>query len=407
MFWRVVQDRFMAPMDPAAAHAVGNWSLSQDQFLADLRASLTALAGECEAYRLLCEGQGFSAQRDLVAPDDVARIPYLTSNTFKRSGGLFPRLVRIPPEEVDLWTASSSTSGDPSLSGRRWQDVGVYQRAYSAGLIRFCGPEPFDRMLVFWPQPAAIEATRSIYEGKPVEPFALHIIKSEHCTCDPERLHYLLRRNPETRRLEVDLETLVENLREASGAHERVLLIGSTPMLYFTLVEYHQRTGETFDLRPDGYVLAGAGGWDGKKGEVNMGYSIAKEQFVRDMVHILGVPIEHIADRYGFSESSCMLPGHFVPVLQDFVYHTPPWGRVVVRDPFTLQPIEEPAREGLLEVVTPYGMSTHAGVAILVDDLVSLVDPAGCPYCGENGAAIRIHGRAPNSHKAGCGAMIV
>ncbi|WP_169306725.1 hypothetical protein [Cohnella pontilimi] len=392
----------LAPIETKAIGAVGNTSLKEERFIDDLRNTLTGTVNECEAYSLLCRNRHFNPDIDLTTMEDAVRIPYITSQAFKKSVGLFPKLLRIPVSEIDLWTASSSTRGDPSLSGRRWEDVGTYQLAYLSLFSRLFGNEPFDTSLVFWPDPAVMKARSGNLYGKPVEPFALYIIQSERVTHDPQKLHYLMQPNKETLRMEINLPILLDRLREAVHSKERTLLIGSTPLLYLTLKDHYDRTGETFDLGSNGYLLPGAGGWDGKKGQVNISRTISKEAFVSDMTRILGIPPEHITDRYGFSESSTMLPGCYDADLRDFVYEVPPWAHALVRDPNTLEPISEYGKEGLLELITPYGMSTHAGAAVLVDDLVSLVEPTNSKI---SGTAIRIHGRVPHSHKAGCGVM--
>ncbi|PAE38026.1 LuxE/PaaK family acyltransferase [Bacillus sp. 7884-1] len=392
----------LLPIDDNALNAVGNWNLTKEQFLIDLRNTLIDSVNECEAYRFLCKEQDFDANRDLQTIDDLTKIPYITSQTFKRSVGLYSKLLRIPVKEIDLWTLSSSTSGDPSLSGRRWKDVGTYQRSYLTVYPRLFGTEPLERCLMFWPDPKAMRASIGLIDGKKAAPFASYIIDSERFTKEPTKTQYLLELNQHSKKLEVNVPVLLEGLREADKDKGRTLLIGSTPLLYLTIVDHYKRTGETFHLGPNTFILAGAGGWDGKKGQVNIGRTISKEAFVSDLMQILGILPKHIIDRFGFSESSATFAGHYNSNLRDFIYEIPPWAHILVRDPFTLKPISEFGKEGLLEVITPYGMSTHTGTAILVDDLVSLVDPS---IYGSKRTTIRIHGRVPHSHKAGCGVM--
>lgn len=49
---------------------------------------------ECEAYRLVCQQQGFNPYTDLKYEDDIDYVPFLVTTVFKRSNGLFTKLLR-------------------------------------------------------------------------------------------------------------------------------------------------------------------------------------------------------------------------------------------------------------------------------------------------------------------------
>ena len=199
---------------------IGNWKLSEEQFLSDLRDTLVGTANDCRGYGFLCDDQRFDPSRDLDGIESLARVPYVTSATFKRSSGLFPDLIRVPFEALDLFTASSSTSGDPSLAGRRWQDVEDYRRAYLASFERYYGTERFARTFAVWPSPEVVLSRKDDFKGKPVQHFAPHILKGMGLTHDPARRQFLLRGAPGGRP-DVDLDALAAGLREASAAGER------------------------------------------------------------------------------------------------------------------------------------------------------------------------------------------
>ncbi len=50
-------------------------------------------------------------------------VPFITTTLFKKSADIFTNLLRIPVDTIDKWTASSSTSGDPSMVGRSLSDI--------------------------------------------------------------------------------------------------------------------------------------------------------------------------------------------------------------------------------------------------------------------------------------------
>jgi hypothetical protein len=134
-----------------------------------------------------------------------------------------------------------------------------------------------------------------------------------------------------------------------------------------------------------------------------------KSELIDRLCQILGIsdPTK-VHDCYGATETTAALAGHFSPSLSDFLFHQPPWTRLVIRDPQSLAPLTEPGGVGLLEIVTPYGAGSYAGVAILMDDVAELVSPDGCRECGRAGMTLRILGRASPTGglHGGCGAIL-
>ena len=154
---------------------IGDGSLGEQQFLADLRATTSAQIAECPAYRALCEKQGFDPEKELRQPGDEAKIPWVTANSFKRSHQLFTKLLRRPASAVEVWTVSSGTSGDASLVGRTRAEVMAYRQAYRSSFLHLQGKERWDVSLLFWPDPEPILArSESLMTGK-VEPYGLHV----------------------------------------------------------------------------------------------------------------------------------------------------------------------------------------------------------------------------------------
>jgi len=108
---------------------------------------------------------------------------------------------------------------------------------------------------------------------------------------------------------------------------------------------------------------------------------------------------------WGSTETSFAMPAHFSDQRGDFLFHALPWARIILRDPETLKPIERWGERGLLEVVTPYGVDSYAGVAVLIDDVLEGVEAGSSPDCRLAGHWYQFVGRAQGVEARGCGAM--
>jgi len=389
-------------------HAIGNWDLKEDQFLSDLREALEFQIRHCEIYRFLCNRQRFSVDRDLQHPEDMARIPYLTSNAFKESRGLYERLVTIPAEEISYWTFSSGSSGDRSIVGRRAAELSAYRRAYRAVFSEFAGREAFDESLLFFPNPSqAIGKGGMMHQGSK-ESFGIFVGYEAGDVRDSAIRHYLARWDPSIKRLTVDGRALFGRLRQLDEERKTVYL-GGTPALLLSVLRQHQETREAFSFGDRCELQFGSGGWEVVEKELQVRKEQAKSELVNRLCQVLGIedPAK-VDDCYGATETGVALAGHFSLLHGDFLFHRPPWSHLIIRDPQTLAPVTRPGEVGLLEILMPYGTGSFAGVAILMDDVAQLITPDRCPECGRAGMTIRILGRASQSGglHGGCGAIL-
>jgi len=388
------------------ANQIGNISLSKEQFLADLRAATTAQLQQCAAYRALCERAGFDPERDLREPGDEVKIPWVTSNSFKRSHQLFTKLLRKPPPAVEVWTVSSGTSGDPSLVGRSRAEVAAYRGAYRSAFLHVEGVERWDASLLFWPDPEPILARSEPMINGVVEPYGLHVAFEAGLTRDPAQRQFVAAFNPQTRGFSIDSAAVLEQLHQADDAGTDVFVGGSPILLYQALYRYAKAKGESFHLGARCHVQFGAGGWSGRKGSMMGDGPIPKDTFIPGLCELLGLAsTRQVADMWGSTETSFAMPAHFSDARGDFLFHELPWARVILRDPETLDPIREPGRSGLLEVITPYGADSFAGVAVLIDDILQQVEAEEAPDCGLGRRSFHFVGRAQGAEARGCGAM--
>ena len=112
-----------------------------------------------------------------------------------------------------------------------------------------------------------------------------------------------------------------------------------------------------------------------------------------------------IADIYAFTEGPTLFGGHWSENYQDFLLHCPDTARIIVRDLENLEPVNE-GEEGLLEVLTPYGVNGTINQSVLVDDIVDLISKIKCPECGYKGATFRIIGRLKDAQGKSCSSLI-
>jgi hypothetical protein len=381
-------------------------SLSEEQFFADLRTATSAQFGKCAAYRLLCERQSFDPERDLQQPGDEVKIPWVTSNISKKSHGILMKLLRKPPQTIETWTVSSGTSGDSSLVGRTEAGVEAYREAYRTGFLHLQGQDRWDVSLLFWVDPDPILARSEQLMNGTVQPYGLHTAYEPGHTHDPQARQFVAQFDPQTKGFAIDSEAVVAALHEADEAGKTVFVGGAVILMYEALYRYAREKGHSFNFSDRCHVQFGAGGWSGRKGRMEVERPIPKEEFVPGLCELLGLEsTRFINDMWGSTETSFAMPGHFSDSINDFIFHELPWARIVLRDPETLEPIDQVGEQGLLEVLTPYGADSYAGVAVLIDDIVELVEADNLP-CGHTGRMFRVTGRAKGAEAKGCGAMV-
>ncbi len=389
-------------------HAIGNYGLQEEHFLTDLMAALEFQIDHCEVYRFLCTRQNFSPARDLRQVDDLARVPYITSNAFKISRKIYERLLTISPDEVSCWTSSSGTTGDRSLVGRTASEMAAYRRAYRAGFLQFAGTDAFDESLLFFPDAAQIIGRSEKLRQGTIQPFGIFIGLEAGDVRESANRHYLPEWEAGRQQFAVNGPELFQRLRYLEAAAKTVYL-GGAPAIMESILRQHQDTGEAFSFGGRCTVQFGSGGWEAVQKLLGLSKERVKREFVHRLCDILKISDpSYVDDSYGATETAGALMGHFSPYYGDFLFHQPPWMRIIVRDPQTLAPVTEPGERGLLELIMPYGAGTYAGVAILMDDVAELVRRDSCPECGRAGSSIRILGRAAGAAGAspGCGAII-
>ncbi|KHD38429.1 acyl-protein synthetase [Clostridium acetobutylicum] len=374
--------------------------MEYSNFFDDLKSNIIGQYEECKAYRILCESQGYNPSEHLRSEKDITNIPFLATTLFKKSANLFLSLLRVEPDKLDKWTLSSSTSGDPSMVGRRNSDLMQIRKFVLMDDKFYDSASEYN--CVFYPEPKVMREYKSVrIMDKPTESYIGNLLGifdfSENTT-------FLLKSCGEG--FSVDMNSFEEFLKFNHERNNHLSLRGSTLLLYNAVLELKKQGKGPYNLGSRAIVHTGGGGWDGKKGNISIGTKIERYQFVEEISEFLGIPQKNFRDTYSFTENTFPMDGHYSQKLRSYLFHVPTWGRVIIRDVKTLEPLNKPGDRGLVQVLNAYGTSSFAGASILVDDIAEIVANDFCPECKHEGMTFKIVGRVKGSEAKGCGATL-
>ena len=309
-------------------------------------------------YRRLCEGRGATP----ASIADWRQVPVVPAAAFKTL-----ELAAAPA--VEIFRSSGTTSGGSgevrSVHHHAFPDL--YRQVIDASFSRFCLPHlSSDARLPI----LSLIPTREQLPDSSLSFMVDHVI-ARHGS--PESATTFGNRGVE-----------VAKARSWTGARQRegrpVLVLATA----FALVQWLDGL-DRLDLRfrlPPGTVLFETGGFKGKTGE------ISREELLRRTGERLGVPAGQVVREYGMTEltSQCYTRALYGEDPDLFV--TPPWMRVRVLDPETLE--EAPAgTPGLLAIFDLANLSS--AVHLLTEDLGV-----------RDGMGFRLLGRAAGAELRGC-----
>jgi hypothetical protein len=309
---------------------------------------------------------------DFNLADTIAELPYLPAAVFKAN----PPLRLVETHEVTRTLTSSATTGqEPS----RVVLDGATARRMTKGAVTiirdFIGAARRPYLVVDVPENMTARAELGV-RGAAIQ--ALRSFATDVACC--------LSRN-ERGDTSLDLETVLN--WAAKWRQAEVLVYGFTHMIWTQFVDPLQRMGITLSL-PNVRVLH-SGGW--KRLEQQ---AVTKEVFIRGVAAVFGCSPDRVIDYYGMVENV----GIVYPDCEYGYKHVPAFADVIVRDPLTLEPVEE-GQKGLIQVgsVLP---TSFPGFLVLTEDMAEIINYDGCP-CGRRGSSFRFVGRAPKAEIRGCG----
>lgn len=194
-------------------------------------------------------------------------------------------------------------------------------------------------------------------------------------------LHFMLKepQKPES----MDWDTLRGLLEQ----HDSFLVYGFTWILWFAWGQADIPQDVREALVGKQFHFVHSGGW--KKLEA---HKISRELFDSSLLDTLE-PSSSVLDYYGLVEQI----GVIYPLCSEGSRHVPMWADVIVRDPFSLEPLAEEVGALQLLNTLAHGAPYHN---VLTEDMGRLL-PGECP-CGRKGRRFELIGRIPKAEVRGC-----
>ncbi|MFX1241788.1 MAG: hypothetical protein ACFFA7_11130 [Promethearchaeota archaeon] len=382
--------------------------------LDDISHIIKETAEDCPIYKKLCEKVEYDFDTTL-KESNLGEIPYIPWNFFKLSNYKFRDLLRGNSfENLKYWMESSSTCGDPSIVGRLEGDIEVLKANYNIVFNSFSCKEEVNNLILFAPGMRIINKIRHNFYKK--DAFLLY--KSIVDIWEGKHINYLLQfflgrtiwKMMTTFKARAVIGINGKLLKDELNRVERdklpTIMANSPLWMHKILKDYHIKEKRTFDLSDSLYIITGGGGWDGIKGRVKLGHHVNKPDFVKQMCDMFNITPDKFCDNFAATESPMACGGHWSKYYNDFLLHVnKDQGRIVVRDIQTSEPIKKTGEPGLLELITPYGVESYAGVSVLLDDIVQVENWERCPECGREGTIFRVLGRLTPSIGKGCSSL--
>jgi len=404
---------------------------SDDEFCEELLNQINLSYNNCKYYKDKISSKFNFTIPDEISMDSLETIPYIPTETYKKSKNRTLNLSKVPLENIALFSCSSSTTGDPSIVPRTLEDFDQIQYNSIKVFTEFFGWKSLKigskRAITFNFSPDRffmsmmtkrsmkgfeyIDKTRyfTACMNKPWEFYGheeylvkMKILKTLWAIVSTFSFKggFILDVSKMLKMIKKIIETGHWKNIEASK-----ILLGGSPLLMNNMFEKRLLKEKIYiDLDGKCLVGCGGGGWDGVKGEAKMD-KVNKSKFLESYEKVFNIKPKDIRDIYAFTEGPTLFGGHWSEKYQDFLLHCPNTTRIIVRDLENLEPVNE-KEEGLLEVLTPYGVNGSINQAVLVDDIVELISKKKCPECGYEGATFRIIGRLKNAQGKSCSSLI-
>ncbi|MFX1496013.1 MAG: hypothetical protein ACFFBH_00665 [Promethearchaeota archaeon] len=404
---------------------------SDKTFYNDVLEQIKFSYSNCRYYREdLCKKFDFSIP-DEINSNNLDNIPYIPSDLYKKSENRTLNLLKVPLDDIVLFSCSSSTSGDPSIVPRtledfdqiqynsikvfneffRWKDLRTENKK---SVIFNFAPGRFLMAMMARKNVKGFEYVKktryfTACMNKPWEYYGFeeYMVKAKFLKTIWAILSTLSMKGG----FIVDVSRMLKIIKKIVKTNQWKntevckLLFGGSPLLMNNMFENRLLKENIFyDLDGMSFVGCGGGGWDGVKGEAKLN-AVDKLRFIQNYEKVFNIKPKDIADIYAFTEGPTLFGGHWSEKYQDFILHCPDTSRIIVRDIESLEPVND-GMEGLLEVITPYGVNGSINQAVLVDDIVELISKKNCPECGYEGATFRIIGRLKNVQGKSCSSII-
>ena len=303
--------------------------------------------------------------------EDVSRIPFLHANFYKT------HVIKSRPDEDYVLTLTSS-----GTSGQKTQ---MFFDEWSMN----ASDKSADTQFAYYGRITDVPSDFMMYSYEPAPGVNTGTLRTRQMMrrYAPEHdLEYALKFNGNGH--DFDLFGSIDALLrfEKDGCPVRIL--GFPAFLYFTLERMREMGYPPLKLNRDSLVMMG-GGWKGFADR-----QLSPEEFRSYVEERLGLPGTCCHETYGAVE-------HGVAYTDCDLHHlhVPIYSRVVIRDPVTLEPVED-GEAGFMNVISP--MNTGVPVPSLLLGDMAVKQPAGSCGCGNDAPWFEILGRAGTSRNRSC-----
>ena len=344
---------------------------SNELFLQAMKDNCLFQYNHCPEYRKILDSEGFHPSM-LQKYEDIEKIPFLPTLLFKRH-----RLFSVPKGRMLFRSTSSGTSGKVSEVG------------FTAGDL-MCGLKMVLKVCRARKLMSIVPAHCVVFGYKPRIGNKLGIAKTAFgITLFSPALSRTYALKYKDGKYAPDLEGVLKSIQKHSRSRFPMRLIGLPAYTYF-LMKMMEDRGIRVQLAKGSKIMLG-GGWKQFYAE-----QADKPEFYALAQKVLGIGEDGIIEFFGAVEQPifyCDCPNHH--------FHVPVFGRVIIRDPVTLEPVPN-GTVGLVNLLTPMVKAVPI-LSVMTDDLGILHDGEQCG-CGLTSPYLEILGRVGLSDIKTCAA---
>ncbi len=333
---------------------------SNSMFLHAMKGNIAFHRANCPDYDKILTHFEFR-EENLKSIDDLYLIPPIPTTFYKTH-----ELASIDEKKMLIKSTSSGTSGNPSRVGLDfktcWYGFLMLKRTLSYHHLFSVIPTNYIVLGYQRSKSNKMGATKTAFGGTFLAP-ALH-------------REYALKRNGTG--YDINLEGIRKSLQRYEKQKLPVRFVGFPYFLFF-MIQMLNENNIKLKLHPKSQILLG-GGWKQFSGE-----KVDKRELYKMAEETLGIKQHNIKEVFAVVESNilyCDCPNHH--------FHVPVYGRIVIRDSKTLEPVPYGV-PGLLNLLSPL-VGSHPLGSIMTDDIAVLHDGKSCG-CGIEAPYFEILGR--------------